>query len=203
MLVELGGGSNPHPRADIIIDLNHPRGSIPQDATEPPWMVSGPTPHTQGHTEGWVLASNTVDEVYCSHFLEHIPKGQPLINVMNEAWRILKPGGTFVALFPLVGYTDPETEEPRGQNIGWQPWADPTHVSYWWMPEAFLYFCEGPFKPCADYGIRIWAQLGAYTPEPVATDWINHHRLCPDNPYIRSFWSVRSGWEACCRLVKP
>lgn len=34
-----------------------------------------------------------VDEIYCSHFVEHI--GEELISFMDEAHRVLKPGGLF------------------------------------------------------------------------------------------------------------
>lgn len=178
MLVELGGGTRPHPRADIIIDLHHPKNSPPQDAAVTPWTLSNM------HR----LDSGCADEVYSSHFMEHIPRGQPLINVMNEAWRVLKPGGTFTMVVPLVGFTSPTGV---GQLIsGWQPYADPTHVNFWWFPEALLYFCEGPFKPNADYGIKVWAQLGAYV--------LNAHEDMPG-----SWWSVRNGWEGLAKLMKP
>jgi len=199
MLVELGGGTNPHPRADLIIDLHHPRHSPEQDAAITPWRChDGPWAEAdQGY-----LHSELVDEVYCSHFMEHIHRGQPLLNVMNEAWRILKPGGTFTMILPLVGYTDPVTGSPKSDQIGWQPWADPTHVNYWWFPEALLYFCEGPFKPHANYGINIWSALGSWVPEAEASSLLNSQRSA-QAPTGNTFWSVRSEWEGIARLAKP
>lgn len=144
----------------------------------------------------------SMDEVYASHFMEHIPKGQPLIDVMNEAHRVLKPGGTFTMILPLVGYTDPATGAPMSNQIGWQPWADPTHVSYWWFPEALMYLCEGPFKPNADYGIRTWGPLGGWgAPQGVRTTLDNDQR----EPAVpgSSFWSVLDGWMGVARIVKP
>ena len=182
MIVELGPGTRPHPLADIGIDLHHPKGGPPWDATDTPW------PWTEG----------CASVVYSSHFLEHIPKGNPLIDVMNEAWNILKPGGMFIARFPLVGYTDPFSGEPQSKHIGWQPWADPTHVSYWWLPEAFLYFCEGPFKPNANYGIRTWSPLGKYI-EPQDAE-LAIFDIRSEGP---SFWSVVNTWEGIVRLIKP
>jgi len=120
--------------------------------------------------------------------MEHIHRGQPLLNVMNEAWRILKPGGTFTMIVPLVGYT---LNDGIGHLvIGWQPYADPTHVNFWWFPEALLYFCEGIFKPHANYGIHTWAALGNYD------DNAN-----PDTP--GTWWNIRHGWEGVAKLVKP
>jgi SAM-dependent methyltransferase len=179
MLVELGGGMNPHPEATLVIDTRHPRGCEGQDATVTPWLTSDGTPIPDG----------SADRVYCSHFLEHIPAGQPKINIFNEAWRILKSGGTFDMILPLVGYTDPDNGQPMSNQIGWQPWADPTHVGFWWFPESLLYFCEGNFRPHADYGINVWSILGPYGPDPFSRP--------------QGGWFVIGGWEAHARMVKP
>lgn len=199
MLVELGGGTNPHPKADVVIDLRHPRNAPAQDATVTPWQCNH-GPWEEGG-QGY-LHSGLIDAVYASHFMEHIPKGKPIIDVMNEAWRILKPGGTFTMVMPLVGYTSVEW---GGVSVnGWQPYADPTHVQYWWLPESLLYFCEGPFKPHADYGIHTWAALGPWIEPEDATVELDYYRFAfPGLLAHRSFWSVRSGWEGIARLVKP
>lgn len=42
----------------------------------------------------WIFAEeNCVEEIFCSHFVEHI--GDELIAFMDEAHRVLKPGGLF------------------------------------------------------------------------------------------------------------
>lgn len=181
MLVELGGGTRPHRNATFIIDLHHPLNSPAADASKTPWLVYG-----QGGVEA--IPNDSVDEVYSSHFMEHIHRGEPLLNVMNEAWRVLKPGGTFTMVVPLVGYT---LNDGTGHLVsGWQPYADPTHVNFWWFPEALLYFCEGPFKPNANYGIRCWSALGPYLEDA-------------DENTPGTWWSIRSGWEGLARLEKP
>lgn len=42
---------------------------------------------------GFAFMDASVEEIFCSHFLEHI--GDELIPFMDEAWRVLKPGGLF------------------------------------------------------------------------------------------------------------
>jgi hypothetical protein len=191
MLVDLGGGTLPHPRADVVIDLHHPKNAPAQDAAVVPWQASN----------GHVLTDGRADEVYSSHFLEHVHRGQPLINVMGEAWRVLKSGGTFLSIMPLVGYTDPHTGAPKSDQIGWQPWSDPTHVNFWWMPEAFYYFCEGAFQAHANYGLKYFRPMGSWIPEEEATRRIDAHRRGQIGS--ESWWSVRSQWEGVVCLVKP
>jgi len=57
MFVELGGGTNPHPRADIIIDLHHPKNSPATDASVTPWLVYGSTGLE-------AIPNDSVDEFY-------------------------------------------------------------------------------------------------------------------------------------------
>lgn len=195
MMVELGGGQNPHPRADVVIDTVYPKGAPKQDATKPFWRLEGPFQP--------MIAERSVDEVYASHFLEHVPKGQPLINVMNEAWRVLKPGGFFTLRMPIVGWTT--TAGPLRVD-GWWPWADPTHVSHWWFPESLAYFCEG-FSYGAEYGILRWAPLGEWIPGERAAMLLKidqgEQKLLYGGLVKGTWWSVLNGWEGVARLQKP
>ena len=193
MLIDLGGGTSPHRRADVVIDLHHPKGTHAQDATAIPWLLQA----------GQTFPPGVVDEVYASHFMEHVPHGQPLIDVMNEAWRVLKPGGSFTMIMPVVGYTNITTGQPESNHIGWQPWADPTHVSYWWFPEALMYFCEGPFKPLADYGMRVWNPLGPFVGDHRASIYLKFQEQEAVALGSESWWAVRDGWEGVARLTKP
>lgn len=181
-LLELGGGTRPHPRTSIGIDLHHPVGTSPQDATVTPWC----------NADGSPVADGSVDEVFASHFVEHVPKGAPLISVMNEAWRVLRPLGSLTIVLPIVGYTDPASGRGVAVN-SWHVWSDPTHVALWWLPESVLYFCEGAFRPNADYGVRVWSALGNY--RTVGGEF------APEEE--GSWWSVRNGWEGVVRMVKP
>lgn len=79
----------------------------------------------------WPWGDDTVDELHCSHFVEHIPHWRPwfpddndgLNLFMDECWRVLKPGGTLQIIHPF------------GQSA--RALQDPTHERYivaetWW-----------------------------------------------------------------------
>jgi len=73
------------------------------------------------------LPSDSVDCVYASHVLEHIPD---LIHAMREIHRVLKPGGHLVAATPYAGSDG--------------AWDDPTHCraftqNSWQYFDARLY----------------------------------------------------------------
>ncbi len=59
----------------------------------------------------WPIADNSIEELWCSHFVEHVPD---LIGFMDECWRILEPGG-------IITITHPYQFSVRA-------WQDPTHV---------------------------------------------------------------------------
>lgn len=81
----------------------------------------------------WPFEDNSVDEVHCSHYIEHIPhdinnendRRDGFIQFMDEVHRILKPGGKAVFIAPY--YTS------------MRAYGDPTHRRYiadW----SFYYF---------------------------------------------------------------
>lgn len=123
--------------------------------------------------DGLPLGDCSVAAARASHVLEHIPSGSERVKALNEVWRVLVPGGEFEIIVPTIGHTSAE-----GPPVfsGWQAWADPTHVSYWWYPESFLYLVRGGFAAHADYGLHLW-DLGDH--------------------------ELKDGWEAHVTLVKP
>ena len=96
---------NPHPAAEVVIDLHHPQGSDRQDAVVVPWTRHVVAAGSREY-RSLPIESGSVDVVYASHFLEHIPAGQPRLDVFNEARRVLRPGGGFEFLVPLTGWTE-------------------------------------------------------------------------------------------------
>lgn len=94
------------------------------------------------------LPDNSVNRVVCQDFLEHLPKGYysererklnyPIIDLFNEIWRILKPGGKFISRTPAEGH--PEMHR------------DPTHLSVWNL-QSMGYFC-GEYRVSKIYGLK-------------------------------------------------
>lgn len=122
--------------------------------------------------DGVALPDCSVDSALASHVLEHIPAADPRIRALNEIHRVLVPLGTLEIIVPTIGHTGPDGPVMHG----WQGWADPTHVSFWWYPESFYYLAGGPWSAHADYGLRLW-ELGPM--------------------------ELSDGWEARVTLVKP
>jgi len=76
-------------------------------------------------TQKWPWEDSSVHEIRAYDIIEHLPDK---IHTMNEAWRVLVPGGIFDIFIP--------TTEGRGA------WQDPTHVSFW-NRNSFFYFVDG------------------------------------------------------------
>jgi predicted SAM-dependent methyltransferase len=72
----------------------------------------------------WPWPESSVDELKAWDFFEHLPEKRI---TMNEAWRVLKPGGRLDLFVP--------TTDGRGA------FQDPTHKS-WWTPNDLFYFCD-------------------------------------------------------------
>lgn len=71
----------------------------------------------------WPWEDGSVGHILANDIIEHLPDK---IHTMNEAWRVLQPGGTFEMFVP--------TTDGRGA------WQDPTHCSYWNV-NSFFYYC--------------------------------------------------------------
>lgn len=77
----------------------------------------------------WPWEDSSVDEIYAHDVLEHLPQ----IHALNEAHRVLKPGGILDLAVPAVNLSDGRI------NLG--AFADPTHVSFWCLDTRY-YYCE-------------------------------------------------------------
>ena len=70
----------------------------------------------------WPWEDSSIDFINAVDIVEHL---KDKIHLMNEAWRVLKPGGQFKVTVPH--------EAGHGGS------QDPTHVT-WWNENSFLYF---------------------------------------------------------------
>ena len=63
----------------------------------------------------WPWTDNSVEEVHCSHFIEHLTSVER-VHFVNELWRILKPGGKCTLIAPhwssCRAYGDPTHKWP-------------------------------------------------------------------------------------------
>ena len=74
--------------------------------------------------DGLPYESNSVEKVRAWDFLEHVAIGRTIF-VIEEIWRVLRPGGLFEHYTPST--------EMRGA------FQDPTHVSFWNINSWFYY----------------------------------------------------------------
>jgi len=58
----------------------------------------------QDCSERWPLPDASLDTVFSSNFLEHLPTKTSVHDALAEAWRCLKPGGRLVCVGPNVRY---------------------------------------------------------------------------------------------------
>lgn len=70
----------------------------------------------------WPWADSSVDEVHCSHMLEHVPRLER-IHFVNELWRVLKPGAKATIITPhwasVRAYADVTHEWPPVVPMFW------------------------------------------------------------------------------------
>jgi SAM-dependent methyltransferase len=66
--------------------------------------ADGITVLLQDCSEPWPLAEGTLDAVFTSNFLEHLPNKAAVSAVLAHAYRCLKPGGRFIAMGPNIKF---------------------------------------------------------------------------------------------------
>jgi SAM-dependent methyltransferase len=67
------------------------------------------------------VAAGSLGGVFAAHFLEHFGAGAAA-QIVAEVGRVLRPGGTFVAVVPNAGSLS---------VLGYDFWRDPTHVRFY------------------------------------------------------------------------
>ena len=88
-------------------------------------------------TGGLPYPNSSVDYVRAYDFLEHIPSSE-VVGVIEEIWRVLKPGGTFESFTP---------DAEHGQGA----FQDPHHLSFW-VENSWVYYSDKGMRDL--YGIK-------------------------------------------------
>ncbi len=93
----------------------------------------------------WPFPDGSFDRLVSHQLIEHIPPGRagqdPLLEFFDEAWRVLRPGGTFAF------------DTPHADS--WYAYGDLTHRRYF-VPYAFHVLWE--FDPNSPYPRKMWAR---------------------------------------------
>ncbi len=58
----------------------------------------------QSCAQPWAIPEHSLDVVFTSNFLEHLPAKRDLRDTLTQAWRCLRPGGRIIALGPNIRY---------------------------------------------------------------------------------------------------
>lgn len=90
-------------------------------------------------TKGLPFCDNSVEFIRCHNTLEHI-RSEDVILLLNEMWRVLKPGGRADIIVP------PATHH--------NAFADPTHKSFW-NTSSFAYV-SGSRPRNSSIGLKHW-----------------------------------------------
>lgn len=104
--------------------------------------------------EGLPFEDNSISEIRCWDFLEHIHIGKTIF-VMEEIYRVLKPEGRLEFFVPST--------DGRGA------FQDPTHVSFW-NRNSFFYFSDDAHRNL--YNIK--AKFNFITMNNLVSDNSNH-----------------------------
>lgn len=135
MKLNLGCSDNLHPDY-LSVDIWAPPSAKPARMKGDIEVVDGKPTIFEGESEwagrfmkadlrkAWPFETSSVDDILANDIFEHLPSK---VKTMNEAHRVLKPGGLLELFVP--------TTDGRGA------WQDPTHVSYW-TPNDLFYFTE-------------------------------------------------------------
>ena len=119
-------------RLNLGCSDDHKPGYLNVDQAEPADLVVDLRHH-------WPFEDSSVDEIVAHDVFEHLPQ----IHAMNEAWRVLRPGGLLDLWVPSVALLDGRV------NPG--AFADPTHISFW-HDDTRYYYCKQWNDPRGERG---------------------------------------------------
>ena len=130
--------------------------------------VTPPADHIADLRNPWPWAESSVDALRAFDIIEHLPDK---IHTMNEAWRVLRPGGRVDIEVP--------TTDGRGA------FQDPQHCSFWTPNDLFYYTAGDPHRERFGdaYGVRARFRIVS-----------QEHRLV--GPVAHNVWKMHAVLEA-------
>lgn len=144
----------------------------------------------------WPFEDNSVSEIYCSHYIEHIPmeyvdqggaKKDALFAFFDECYRILKPDG-------LVTIITPSARSNRG-------FQDPTHRRFI-VSETFLYFSDEWRKINKLDHYAANCNFGISVSHSMSSEMSLLHPEAQTRRFNES-WNVVYDWLATLKSMKP
>ena len=146
--LDIGCGANKN-LGFIGIDYLPLKGvDIVWDIEKTPWKI-----------DGKIFPADSVETATASHVLEHInPHGGVFIDVMNEIWRVLKPGGSFLFVVPHAsspGYAQDPTH-CNMINETTMHYFDPDPEMSTMGPQLYNFYRPKPWKIIKQY----WSPMG-------------------------------------------
>jgi SAM-dependent methyltransferase len=110
-------------------------------------------------SQAWPWEDSSVEEIVAYDVFEHIADKR---HSMNEAWRVLRPGGRLTIEVPSASKGD-------------GGFCDPTHCSYWTTSDFEYYekgnFARERFRASAYYGVKADFRVLSVTETRYPTKW--------------------------------
>lgn len=182
----------------VTLKLDLACGQVPKDGFEGVDIWEGAKHVVDLQKFPWPFADNSVAEVYCSHYIEHIPhvpsvitpdgrEQNPFFAFFDEVWRILIPGG-------WARIIAPNARSNRG-------FMDPTHQRFI-VAETFFYLNEEFRKvnKLDHYNVR--CNFG-FNVVPTVDSVLNTMHPEVQNRRFQHEWNTIHDWVATLQAIKP
>lgn len=122
---------------DLCGGHDSPDNYVPIDLIAPPRGLQADL------NKRWPLADDSVGVIRAFDAIEHL---RDPIHTMNEAWRVLAPGGFLLVLVPSTDAIVEDLGDGRSNLInGSGAYCDPTHVSFW-NQMSFRYYTDNRWR---------------------------------------------------------
>jgi hypothetical protein len=146
----------------------------------------------------WPFETSSIEEAYCSHYVEHIPHyppvktadgrdQNPFFAFFDELWRILEPGAWATIVCPNAR-----------SNRGFQ---DPTHQRFI-VGETFLYL-NAEFREVNKLDHYNVACNFAVNAVPTVDASANALHPEAQHRHFNNYWNTIHDWVATIQAVKP